>query len=155
MVRRKPKNHTDACCFSLVKVARYNAKNKKGAVYPNLPLAMRPVPHNDGLPIPSTTLVSENKHRDREIHDHSGEHDEFQGRASNGMPQLFSQPELTDLIRNQIYPNTLQKFYVQGSKLKTCLHPRLIFHGTGTINGILLLAFPKMDQRCIARTSVD
>ena len=81
-------NHTDDCYFCLVKVKGYSAKYKKDKVYPNHASALRPVPHNDSLPIPSTTLVSDNMHWDREIHDHLGEHDdEFQGSASDSMPQ--------------------------------------------------------------------
>jgi hypothetical protein len=103
---------------------------------------MRPVPHNDYLPVPSTTLVSDNMHQDREIYNNLGEHDdEFQGSASDGMPQLFSQPELNDLLRDLNLP----KDVAEGSKLKTCFHLGLIFHGTDMVNRVLLLTFPKMD----------
>jgi hypothetical protein len=75
-----------------VKVEGYSAKNKKDIVYPNLPSAMRQVPHNDDLSVPSTALVSDNMHRDREIHYYLGEHDdEFQGSASDRILQLLSQ----------------------------------------------------------------
>jgi hypothetical protein len=61
---------------------------------------MRPFLHNDALPVPSTTLVSDNMHGDREIYDYLGEHDEIQGSAGDGMPQSFSQPELNNLIHD-------------------------------------------------------
>jgi hypothetical protein len=97
MVWSEPRNHTDDCCFCLVKVEGYSGKNKKDIVYLSVPSTMRSVPHNDDPPNPSTTLVSDNMHLDKEIHDHLGEHDEeFKRRASDGMPQLFSQPELND-----------------------------------------------------------
>jgi hypothetical protein len=76
MVWREPTNHTDDCYFCLVKVEGYSAKNKEDIVYPNLSSAMRQIPHSDDLTVPSTTLVSDNMHRDREIHDHLGGHDD-------------------------------------------------------------------------------
>jgi hypothetical protein len=37
----------------MVNVTDYNKKNKKGIKYPNLLLAIRPVPHGPDLPVPS------------------------------------------------------------------------------------------------------
>jgi hypothetical protein len=59
MVWREPVYHTDDSYFCLVKVNGCSAKNKKDTVYPNHPSANRPVPQNDDLPVPSTTLVTQ------------------------------------------------------------------------------------------------
>ena len=45
-------NHCDNCYFCLCKVSGYNKKNKKDIAYPNLPSAMRPIPHGQGVPFP-------------------------------------------------------------------------------------------------------
>jgi hypothetical protein len=66
----------------------------------------------------STTLVSDNVHQDREVHNHLGEHyDKFQGSASDGMPQLFSYAELNDLIHYLNLPKDAAE--VLGSRLNT------------------------------------
>ncbi|KRY96484.1 hypothetical protein T11_9672, partial [Trichinella zimbabwensis] len=53
MVWREPQNHVDDCYFCLSNVRGYNAKNRKYISYPNLPSAIRPVPHGPDVPIPS------------------------------------------------------------------------------------------------------
>lgn len=133
-----------------MKVEGCNAKNKKDIVYANLPPAMRPVSHKNDLHVPPTTLVSDNMHRGREIHDNLGEHDdEFQDSVCDGMPQLFSQPELNDSIHDLYLPKDVAKFLGSRLKTKKFLSPGIttkIFHATGSVNGILLLTFPKMDE---------
>jgi len=54
MVWREQSNHVDDCYFCLVPpLSGGITKQKKSTVvYPNIPSALRPVPHGDGLPIP-------------------------------------------------------------------------------------------------------
>jgi hypothetical protein len=55
-------------------------------------------------------------HRDREIHDNLGEHDELQGSTNDDMPLLFRQPELNDFICKLNLPKDAAD--VLGSRLK-------------------------------------
>jgi hypothetical protein len=52
MVWREPKDHISDCCFWLTDVSRHTSKDKRSIKYPNLPSAMRPVPHSEELLVP-------------------------------------------------------------------------------------------------------
>ena len=52
MVWRKPQNHCSDCYFCSVNISSRNSKGKKAIVYPNLPSAIRPVPHSAELTVP-------------------------------------------------------------------------------------------------------
>jgi len=52
MFWHEPRNHVDNCYFCTANSAGHNKKNKNKTSYPNLPSALRPVPHDDSLPIP-------------------------------------------------------------------------------------------------------
>jgi len=45
MVWREPQNHCTDCHFCSVDISSRNSKGKRAIVYPNLPSAIRPVPH--------------------------------------------------------------------------------------------------------------
>ena len=52
MVWRDPMAHDSECYFCLISITCVSAKSKHTVQYPNLPSAMRPVPHNAELPVP-------------------------------------------------------------------------------------------------------
>jgi hypothetical protein len=52
MVWRKPKDHSSDCYFCLTNITGITSKSKHAVKYPNVPSAMRPVPHNEALHIP-------------------------------------------------------------------------------------------------------
>ena len=52
MVWREQKDHYTDCYFCLTKISGVSFKHRKSIQYPNLPSAMRPVPHNANLPAP-------------------------------------------------------------------------------------------------------
>ncbi|GBM28834.1 hypothetical protein AVEN_43558-1 [Araneus ventricosus] len=54
MIWREPTNHIDDCYFCMVPPASggFNKKKKRTIEYPNIPSALRPVFHGEGLPIP-------------------------------------------------------------------------------------------------------
>ena len=52
MIWRQQKDHFTDCYFCVTKIAGITSKTKKTIKYPNLPSAVRPVPHSDELPIP-------------------------------------------------------------------------------------------------------
>jgi hypothetical protein len=49
MVWRQPINHIDDCYFCMCSLKGFNTKNKKEITYPNLPSAIRPVPHGPDI----------------------------------------------------------------------------------------------------------
>jgi len=56
MVWRVPSSHSTGCYFCMVPPIQngMSMKKKSTLVYPNIPSAIRPVPHGDGLPVPET-----------------------------------------------------------------------------------------------------
>ena len=117
MVWQEPKNHRDDCYFCSTGVHRFNLKNKKNIVYPNLQSAIRPVPHGPEIPVPTRpgTLP--------EINDFTNDwNEDFQDNsqnykpAINCAPELFSQSELNDLVGDlQLTKEAAELF---GSRLK-------------------------------------
>ena len=107
MVWREQKDHCSDCYFCLTKITGVSFKHRKSIQYPNLLSAMRPVPHDDNLPVPKPpadwTLESgEDDDDEREVAenmDTEGDNDpEFQPPES--YPHLITQPELNDLVRD-------------------------------------------------------
>jgi hypothetical protein len=52
MVWREPKAHSSDSYFCITNIRGITSKSKHIVKYPNVPSAMRPVPHNEVLPIP-------------------------------------------------------------------------------------------------------
>ena len=106
MVWRMPTDHVSYCYFCLTSITDVTAKFKHIVQYPNLPSAMRPVPHSVELPVPkpptNVTL------RDRESTD------EIVGKAKNNMgcdptfaracsssePHLLTRRDLNNIVRD-------------------------------------------------------
>ncbi|GBN60181.1 hypothetical protein AVEN_220665-1 [Araneus ventricosus] len=49
---REPRDHSSDCYSCIVKTLGYNKKNRRKIGYPNLPSAIRPVPHSAEIPVP-------------------------------------------------------------------------------------------------------
>ena len=66
MVWREPQDHSSDCYFCITQIKGISSKSKHTIKYPNLPSAMRPVPHSEDLPIPHLpthlTLGDESEH---------------------------------------------------------------------------------------------
>lgn len=118
MVWREPRNHVDDCYFCITNIKGITSKTKRSIQYPNIPSAMRPVPHDDSLPIPqppdSYTLDSES---------HSGSTSPEAGPSYipsahdlPDTPHLITQSELNDLVRDLDLPKT--KAELLGSRLQ-------------------------------------
>eukprot|EP00731_Ephydatia_muelleri_P006654 Em0003g902a len=104
MIWREQKDHVTDCYFCLTNVSGFSAKNKKSIEYPILPSAIRPVPHDDSLPIPeppekwSLDEIAEGA----AMHHLSTDSDidpDFVPHMS-GEPHLITQSELNDLVRD-------------------------------------------------------
>lgn len=53
MIWREQNNHVTDCYFCMTNVTGFSSKNRKSIEYPNLASAMRPVPHDESLPVPT------------------------------------------------------------------------------------------------------
>jgi len=107
MVWREPTNHTDNCYFCLTPPIKAGLSMKKrGTVqYPNLPSAIRPIPHSDSLPVPTPPqnyeleVENEDSVEEEEPNKPSTSHDpDFA--EKDDKPHRLSQAELSDLIRD-------------------------------------------------------
>jgi hypothetical protein len=70
MIWREPTHHVPHCYFCLINITGVTAKSKHTVQYPNLPSAMRPVPHNVELPVPkppTKTMLSDNQSSDEDV----------------------------------------------------------------------------------------
>ena len=52
MIWREQQNHVNDCYFCMTNVSGFTKKTKSNVIYPNVPSAIRPVPHCETLPIP-------------------------------------------------------------------------------------------------------
>ncbi|GBM40794.1 hypothetical protein AVEN_80802-1 [Araneus ventricosus] len=113
MIWRETSNQSDEFYFCSLNVHVFNAKNRKGIIYPNIPSAMRPVPHGPGIPIPKPPEKLKGISSDSEEED-DGSVDDSNAAGSND-PQLFSQSELNDLVSDLRLP----KYFAEllGSRL--------------------------------------
>lgn len=53
MIWREPTSHAEDCYFCLTKITGFSKKTRFKIEYPNVPSAIRPVPHGLKLPIPN------------------------------------------------------------------------------------------------------
>lgn len=108
MIWREQNNHVTDCYFCMTNVTGFSSKNRKSIEYPNLASAMRPVPHDESLPVPNPpefwTLEDEDEHAETDemlqiVDDSATEDPEFEPSTSSN-PHLISQAELNDLVRD-------------------------------------------------------
>ncbi|GFU90858.1 uncharacterized protein TNCV_4921911 [Trichonephila clavipes] len=117
MIWRQPKNHSDDCYFCSCSVQGFNLKNRKDISYPTIiRSAIRPVPHGPDLPIPSPPDTLDNILDDLDRISHiSSDSDDGYDPGTND-PELFSQSDLNDLVRDLGLPKDTVE--VLGSRLK-------------------------------------
>lgn len=113
MIWREQRNHSDDCYFCSCDVTGYNTKNKKVISYPNLPSALRPVPHSPEIPVP---LPPETLEDLPDSHDSTSGDQEFECDTGSQAPKLFTQFELNDLVRDLGLPKDSAQLL--GSRLK-------------------------------------
>lgn len=118
MVWREPRNHVDDCYFCMTNIKGITSKTKRSIQYPNIPSAMRPVPHDNSLPIPqppeSYTLDSESD--SGSISPEAGPSYIPSSHDLPDTPHLITQGELNDLVRELDLPKT--KAELLGSRLQ-------------------------------------
>ncbi|GBN62910.1 hypothetical protein AVEN_213279-1 [Araneus ventricosus] len=104
---------------------------------------MHPVPHGSGIPIPKPPEKLKDISSDSEEDDGADDDDDFNASGSND-PQLFSQSELNDLVRDLGLPKNSTELL--GSRLneKTYWNLVSLFHGLEEEKRIFFLIFLKM-----------
>jgi hypothetical protein len=124
MVWREPSNHSSDAYFCLTPpvASGVNRKKKQRIDYPNIPSAIRPLPHGEDIPVPEPPkyyiLNSEMEEEDTEK---TGPHKEeptdpdFEDPASVS-PHKLTQNERNDLVRDLERPNV--KAELLASRLK-------------------------------------
>ena len=97
MVWREQSNHTDDCYFCMVPPVSSLMHLQKGFKYPNIPSALRPVPHGPGIPVP---VAPAREAPDGDAADQGTSREFFPATDSPREPELFTQGELNDLVRD-------------------------------------------------------
>ncbi|UYV70254.1 hypothetical protein LAZ67_7002290 [Cordylochernes scorpioides] len=99
MIWREPKDHSSDCYFCLTKTTGITSKSRHTVEYPDLPSAMRPVPHSDILPVPQppeNVIFSDD---DSDRREQQWDDTNFEAGALSE-PHLLTQGDLNDLVRD-------------------------------------------------------
>ncbi|UYV84654.1 hypothetical protein LAZ67_X002984 [Cordylochernes scorpioides] len=117
MVWREPKDHYSDCYFCLIKTKGITYKSKHTIKYPELPSAMRLVPHSDHLLVPqppeNVTFRDDDSNSDEKESDDTN----FKTHVSPE-PHLLTKGDLNDLVRDLDLSKKWSEFL--GSRLKGC-----------------------------------
>jgi len=106
MVWREPTDHVSDCCFCLTSISRVTAKCKHTVENPNLPSALRPVPHSAELPVPkppTNMMLSDSESSDEDVGQANNNMDcdpTFAGACSSNEPHLLTHGDLNDIVRD-------------------------------------------------------
>jgi len=106
MVWREPTDHVSYCYFCLTSITGVTAKSKHTVQYPNLPSAMRSVPHSAELPVPkppTNMMLSDSEPSDEDVGQANNNMDcdpTFVGASSSNEPHLLTQRDLNDIVHN-------------------------------------------------------
>jgi hypothetical protein len=114
MIWREQKNHRDDCYFCSCDVKGHNSENKKVILHPNLPSALLPFPRGPDVPIPQPPVTLQDDSTTEEDADKGDQDFPFDSECEG--PQLFTQPELNDLVRD--LGLSKEKALLLGSRLK-------------------------------------
>ena len=102
MVWREPTDHVSDCYFCLTSITGVTAKSKHTVQYPNLPSAMKPLPHSSELPVPkppTNVTLSDSESSDEDVGQANDNMDcdpTFAGAYSSNEPHLLTQGDLND-----------------------------------------------------------
>jgi hypothetical protein len=123
MIWREPTNHATDCYFCMTNVKGINKKNKNKIQYPDIPSAIRPVPHSDDLPIPTPPLQLEDLSESESDAD-SDSDDVY--KAAESEPKLFAQDDLVDLVRDLDLPKASAELLASRLQERNLLSPGTI-----------------------------
>jgi len=104
IVWREPADHVSDCYFCLTSITGVTAKSKHTVQYPNLPYAMRPLPHSAVLPVakpPTNMTLSDNESNDEDVGQANNNMDcnpTFAGACSSSESHLLTQGDLNGIV---------------------------------------------------------
>jgi hypothetical protein len=89
----------------MTSITGVTAKSKHTVQYPNLPSAMRPVPHSADLPVakpPTNMTLSDSESSDEDVGQANIMYFDptFEGACSSNEPHLLTQEDLKDIVRD-------------------------------------------------------
>jgi len=121
MVWREPTDHVSDCYLCLTSITGVTAKTKHTVQYPNLPSAMKPVPHSAELPVPKpltnmTLNDSESGDDVGQVNDNMDCDPTYAVASSSNEPHLLTQWDLNDIVRDLNLSN--KQAELLGSRLK-------------------------------------
>ena len=104
MIWRQPTSHLEDCYFCITKIEDFSRKTKDKIVYPNLPSAIRPVPHSPELPVPippssgeDYIIPDEHELTDSSVRPSTSDNPAYIPEHHKS-PHLIRQEELNDLV---------------------------------------------------------
>jgi len=122
MLWKVPSNHGTDCYFRMMLPIQNDMSMKKSTlVYPNIPSAIRPVPHGEGHPVPEPPdNFAMNSDDEDSVFSNSEEQQPSASRIADNLPSTdlsnhkMTEGELNDLIRDLKLPKRRQNFWHQG-----------------------------------------
>ena len=125
MVWKETTDHASDCYFCLTNTTGVTAKSKHTAQYPNLPSALRSVPHSAELSVPkppANMTLSDSESSDEDVVHANNNMDcdpTFAGASSSSEPNLLTQGDLNDIVHD--LKRSKEQGELLGSKLKGLL----------------------------------
>jgi hypothetical protein len=116
MLLRQPINHVDDCYFYMCALKGFNTKNKKAITFPNLPSAIRPVPHGPDMPVPNPPKQLYTQEAESSATPNESSEDSEYGNDTHSKHEPFTQTELNGLVRDLNLPKDAAESL--GSRLK-------------------------------------
>lgn len=116
MVWREGRDHTSDCYFCMTNLEGINRKNRHHVKYPDVPSAIKPVPHGPEVPIPKPPSNLDSSSDSCEEMDVVDESATYEPTADTSQPKPFSQAELNDLTRDLCLSK--ESAQLLGSRLK-------------------------------------
>ena len=132
MVWREPHDHSSDCYFCLTNIKGINDKSKYNVTYPNLPSAIRPIPHCDDLPVPIAPqhFTYDSDEELTTEFDHDGEDPTYVASDTFNRPHFITQGDLNDLVRDlnlskkqsELLASRLKGWNLLHEKTKVCYY---------------------------------
>ena len=119
MIWREPTNHVTDCYFCTIDITGLNRKNRSSLTYPDLDSARRPVAHWEEIPIPVCKKFPETS--DDASSSFSEDNYDEETPLNDRAPQLLSQNELNDLVRDLNLPKCSDELLASRLKGKNLL----------------------------------
>ena len=128
--------HVSDCYICLTSISGVTAKSKHTVHYPNLPSAMRPVPHSAELHVPKSPTnmtLSKSESSDEDVGHANNNKDRdptFAGTCSSNESHLLTQGDLNDIIHNlnlskkqaELLGSRLKSWNLLQQETKVCFH---------------------------------